>query len=547
MRSYRYAALFIGAALAQESATIINIFETASTLTLLGSDANATTYQNGCPLESAGISIVPFLTYTASEGPTATPAITPTPKPLIHRQSDSDNLVPGFCEPYNITQGSEVYGFHLTDPLPGAWTVDVVCNWQGDMSTANLTCDGMQTGFVPKKTRQFLFTSSVMSLGNLADDLNVVTIMSESATSSPVSPSLISASTTPTLSEAGTNALFGPDATAPSNSGSDATVSTSSGFAAAGPSPTGVMAMQALCLGDTAHQIPTTMVASIAETSSTPTAHPKSKLLSTLVRHISAPVHPLTVEVRRPTETGTKSSHRHFAPPPKTPQTPPRSEHSLLGELSLAQAHASCLRRDRDKWHSLALRQEQDLDAAFKDLEHQTQIISETEDENTKLKARHEEATTAGRQLYSRFDSLIAKHDKLVDEFNEATRTITRLKKSDRSKDKVQQRNLNLKATLRRYTVQGVSATTRAAADTESTLREALALATERIGELETKGEVLLDALEKRYDGSGSDDDEMDSGETEAELLEAEVAFRGVLEEESIKEQKENWAELLNE
>ena len=295
-----------------------------------------------------------------------------------------------------------------------------------------------------------------------------------------------------------------------------------------------------LCLGDTAPQIPTTMVASIAETSSKSTAHPKSRLLSTLVRHVSAPVNPLTVEVRRPTETSPKLSHRHFSPPPKTPPTPPRSKHSILGELSLVQSHASRLRRGRDNWRSLALSQEQDLDAAHQDLEHQTRIISETKDENAKLRARQEEATTAGRQLYSRFDSLVTKHD-------EAMRTITRLKKSDRSKDKVQQRNLSLKATLRRYTAQGISATTRAAADTESTLREALALATERIEELETRGEALLDALEKRNDDFGSDDDDMESGEAEAELLEAEVAFRGVLEEDSIKEQKEIWAELLNE
>jgi hypothetical protein len=196
----------------------------------------------------------------------------------------------------------------------------------------------------------------------------------------------------------------------------------------------------------------------------------------------------------------------------------------------------------------LALKQEQDLIAAHKDLDDQARSITELEEENAKLRFRHEEDTTAGRQLYSRFQGLISKHDKLVDHFNDAVRTIARLKRSDRAKEKVQQRNLRLKATLQRCTSQGISATTQAAADTEATLREALALANERIEELETKGEALLDALERRNDSCGSDDDEdMEGRDVEAQVLEAEVAFRGVLEDESFKEQKEVRPELLDE
>jgi hypothetical protein len=196
----------------------------------------------------------------------------------------------------------------------------------------------------------------------------------------------------------------------------------------------------------------------------------------------------------------------------------------------------------------LALKQEQDLIAAHKDLDNQARSITELEEENAKLRFRHEKDTTAGRQLYSRFQGLISKHDKLVDHFNDAVRTIARLKRSDRAKEKVQQRNLRLKATLQRCTSQGISATTQAAADTEATLREALALANERIEELETKGEALLDALERRNDSCGSDDDEdMEGRDVEAQVLEAEVAFRGVLEDESFKEQKEVRPELLDE
>lgn len=59
MRSYNYMTLFAGAVLAQETATVINFFQFDSTLTVLGSDAKATTFQNSCPSDAAGISAVP--------------------------------------------------------------------------------------------------------------------------------------------------------------------------------------------------------------------------------------------------------------------------------------------------------------------------------------------------------------------------------------------------------------------------------------------------------------------------------------------------------
>lgn len=276
------------------------------------------------------------------------------------------------------------------------------------------------------------------------------------------------------------------------------------------------------------------------------TANPKSRLFRSFTRHASAPTSPLTLESRLPSEGSFTNSHQHALPSPKSPQTTSRSKQGLLSELSWAQSLTARLRRDRDNWRSLALKQEQDLTAAHEDLEHQTCVISEIEHENAKLRFRHEEDRTAGGQLYSRFQVLVSAHDKLVDQLNDAMRTVARLKKSDRTKDKVQQRNLSLKATLQRYTAQSTSATTQAAADAESTLREALALANERIEELETRGEAMLDALERRNDSFGSDDDEeMGERNVEAGLLEAEVAFRGVLEDGSFKEQKVLWLDLL--
>jgi hypothetical protein len=59
MRSSTYMALFASAVFAQdESATLLNFFMSDSTLTVLGSDASATTYGKSCS-DNAGISAIP--------------------------------------------------------------------------------------------------------------------------------------------------------------------------------------------------------------------------------------------------------------------------------------------------------------------------------------------------------------------------------------------------------------------------------------------------------------------------------------------------------
>ncbi|KAI4619522.1 uncharacterized protein J4E87_007412 [Alternaria ethzedia] len=461
MRPSSYIPLLAGAAIAQESATILNFFQLDSTLTVLGSDASATTYENSCPSDGVGVSVVPSDLLPITDDPSETPS--PTPAPRMRRQDDDSNEDYSFCEPYTILQGPETYEMHLTDPTPGAWTMDMACSWQGAMSTADLTCDVTQSGYVPDQADQVASTS-VLSQSEIQEmeAYQVVALVTATGASYPGSASA-TGGPSPTGSASGT----GP--TSPSRSQSGAASTPSTGLAPAGSLPN-AMAM-----------------------------------------------------------------------------TTSRSKQGLLSELSWAQSLTARLRRDRDNWRSLALEQEQDLKAAHQDLEHQTCVVSEIEQENANLRFRHEEDRTAGGQLYSRFQILVSAHDKLVDQLNDAMRTIARLKKSDRTKDKVQQRNLSLKATLHRYTSQGTSATTQAAADTESTLREALALANERIEELETKGGAMLDALEKRNDSCGSDEEEeMGQGDVEAGMLEAEVAFRGVIEDESFKEQKVLWLDLLD-
>jgi Sec-independent protein translocase protein TatA len=254
----------------------------------------------------------------------------------------------------------------------------------------------------------------------------------------------------------------------------------------------------------------------------------------------------LTLEFRQPGEASPDTNQQHFLPPPKSPHTTSRPKQGLLSELSYAQSLTARLHRDRDNWRSLAQKQERDFTFAHHNLSNQVHRTSNTEEQNTKLQFRHEEDTKAGRHLYARFQILVFTHDKLVDEFNDAMRTVARLKKSDRNKEKVQQRNFRLKAMLQRYTAQGTSAADKADADTEDTLREALALASERIEELEIKGEAVLDAVGRCKDGCGCADGEgMCCGDVEAGMWEARVAFRGVLDDEAVKERKVVWLDLL--
>ncbi|EMD90916.1 hypothetical protein COCC4DRAFT_136079 [Bipolaris maydis ATCC 48331] len=235
MRSYNYMTLFAGAVLAQESATVINFFQFDSTLTVLGSDAKATTFQNSCPSDAAGISAVPSDLLPTPDDASATPA--PTPAPRMRRQasaSDDDYI---FCEPYTIVQGPETYEFHLTDPVPGAWTVDMKCSWKGEMTKADLTCDVTQSGRIPDQSVQ-LATTSVLPQSEIQDmqAYQVVSLVSASGAASPASAS---ASVTPTPTA--TRAPSASGSKAPASSGSNAASTPSQGFAPAGPLPTGAM------------------------------------------------------------------------------------------------------------------------------------------------------------------------------------------------------------------------------------------------------------------------------------------------------------------
>lgn len=125
----------------------------------------------------------------------------------------------------------------MTDPLPGAWTVDVSCKWQGAITNADLTCTGVGNGYVVNPSARGAGTT-VYSKDEFKsmDAVQAVAIVTASGAASA------SASQTP--SGSGSAARSG--ASAPSNaaSGSGAAASArSTGFAPAGPLPTGAMAL----------------------------------------------------------------------------------------------------------------------------------------------------------------------------------------------------------------------------------------------------------------------------------------------------------------
>jgi hypothetical protein len=205
-----------------------------------------------------------------------------------------------------------------------------------------------------------------------------------------------------------------------------------------------------------------------------------------------------------------------------------------LSELSLAQSVVSRLRLDRDEWRSTTQVQERQLLAHGQELEHQDFSIKALEDRNVALQAGHGNVVSANNKLFTRLQDATASNDALVGQLKDADRRIARLTKSDRAKGKVWQRNLGLKTMLDRQTLQTASSTSQQDASTEAALSEALALAIGRIEELEDKGNALLDVIDRRNNNGGNDEDAHNST---AKLLEVEIAFRGVLEDEAFNQQ----------
>ncbi|KAH7072674.1 hypothetical protein BKA63DRAFT_48477 [Paraphoma chrysanthemicola] len=234
MRSSTYMALFAGSTAAQSTVTVFNLFQFQSTLTQVGADSTATTYKFDCPANNAGISAVPSQLRPTPDasGAVITPAPSPTPRARLARQLSADEPDYSFCEPFTLKQGPSTWEFHLTDPSPGAWTVDMGCNWKAAMTAADLTCTYTQSGYVPSPSVRGVSTS-IFSKAEASDMevFQVVTIVTASGAASP------SASRT---SGSGTSV---PSASRSASASGSAAASQSTGLAPAGPLPTGAVAL----------------------------------------------------------------------------------------------------------------------------------------------------------------------------------------------------------------------------------------------------------------------------------------------------------------
>jgi hypothetical protein len=278
MRSSTSLLFFAGSAAAQSSVAIFNLFEVASTLTLVGSDATATTYKNDCPTSNAGLSglnsqlpssLRKFfsckavrLLWLTNIAESALPTPAPTARALLKRQALSDDPNdegPSLCEPYTIKQGASTWEMHLTDPSPGLWTVNMNCNWQGAMTAADFTCTATVDGSYVDATDRTVDTT-VMSSASVSEYEAINTVAIVDASQTP-----LSSGATPTASRSGASGSgpvasgsgpvasgSGPVASGSgasrsgasgSPSGAAATPSPSTGFAPAGPLPTGAMAL----------------------------------------------------------------------------------------------------------------------------------------------------------------------------------------------------------------------------------------------------------------------------------------------------------------
>ncbi|KAJ4300925.1 hypothetical protein N0V90_003014 [Kalmusia sp. IMI 367209] len=204
--------------------------------------------------------------------------------------------------------------------------------------------------------------------------------------------------------------------------------------------------------------------------------------------------------------------------------------------LASEHSQTTFLSTERDYWRTKAHEQEAHITKLKAATEQNTRLIASLTSTNANLEARLTDALAAGNNILRKFRGIKFDNDALRQELGDARRVMMRLKKSDRAKGRMQQRNFRLKAHIGSHVCGGK--------EKEDTLLEALALTNQRIEELEGAGEKLLDALEMEEDNDG-DEDAQGDGRDVCGVLEARVMLRGVVEDEAYEEHKALWADLL--
>jgi hypothetical protein len=163
--------------------------------------------------------------------------ITPAPKhrAMFARQAmssspETDAGDVSICEPYTIKQGASTWEMHLTDPSPGVWTADMNCNWSGAMTAAALTCtavvDGSYVAAEEHPTSTYVISEDTVSSFAAMATVAVVDVSGKPLSSFPTASGSAASGSSASVSRSGAAAN-----------------SPSTGFAPAGPLPTGAMAL----------------------------------------------------------------------------------------------------------------------------------------------------------------------------------------------------------------------------------------------------------------------------------------------------------------
>ncbi|KAF1950340.1 hypothetical protein CC80DRAFT_240184 [Byssothecium circinans] len=260
-----------------------------------------------------------------------------------------------------------------------------------------------------------------------------------------------------------------------------------------------------------------------------------------------------------------------------TPSTGAKFDIQSRVELSPVEVQLAQLRAERDHWHSKAIRQRDEIHALKFEVAKQSRTITRLLPGSSKRSLEVEEAyVTKAQELATQNriltceNAILKFHNKdynhdlaeenkkltrenvrlgsrkqgLTVDLARAERTIQQLKKSDRAKGKIVKRDLLLKAVINTH-MRGCGGQK----GKEDMLMEALALAVERVEELEVAGEEFLDALDDMDDMDSELGDGDGDGEDEDErpgLLGAELRFRGVIEDDAFRDQKTLWGDLLD-
>ncbi|KAL6708747.1 hypothetical protein ACN47E_002443 [Coniothyrium glycines] len=232
---------------------------------------------------------------------------------------------------------------------------------------------------------------------------------------------------------------------------------------------------------------------------------------------------------------------------PVRPQSPSvLSSHSFLRSPLDASSLTSRLRQDRDSWRTLAREREQDLHASQTEVLKQNDLITTLKNENASLDRHHPKGSQTINISDLHIQQLKTKHDELSNRLQHALRTIARLKKSDRTKDKIQQRNLRLKAALRRVCTRHMSSTPQPDHSIEAALREALALTDARLCDLESSGRALLATLDVRTAAHATNTlHNDDAAPRMPSISNARAAYKQTLLDDAFAQQRENWVEWL--